>query len=134
MDCHNHRGVAAFQLCHICGKPFCAHCLVQIRDQLYCAACKMETVTLPPVVGEGTIPCDKAREALAYAVVGILCCAIIVEPIAIVKAVRAKAAIARNPRMAGNGLATAAIVIAVFRLVLTAALIHATIMGQLPPP
>lgn len=65
-----------------------------------------------PLIEEATIPCKQASEALTYAIAGILC-AIILEPIAIIKALEAKKLIAQNPRLSGSGKATAALIIAI---------------------
>jgi uncharacterized membrane protein YdbT with pleckstrin-like domain len=60
--------------------------------------------------------CREAKEALMYAIVGVFCCGIILEPIAIYKALRAKKMIAANPNLTGEGKATAALVIAMIVL------------------
>ena len=68
------------------------------------------------LVEEATIPCKEANEALTYAIVGIIFCGIILEPIALSKAAKAKKMIALNPRLSGSGKATAATVIGVVML------------------
>jgi hypothetical protein len=65
-----------------------------------------------PYAGGEAPPCPEANEALKYALFGLLCIGIILEPIAISKALAAKKKIAANPGMAGSGKATAAMVIA----------------------
>jgi len=72
----------------------------------------------PPVSEEATVPCKEANEALIYAIVGLFCCGIILEPIAISKAMNAKKMMALNPRLSGSGKATAALIIAIVGLVL----------------
>lgn len=67
---------------------------------------------------EATLPCKEANEALTYAIVGIFCCGIILEPVAISKALKAKRMIAMNPRLTGSGKCTAALIIAIVGLVL----------------
>lgn len=69
-----------------------------------------------PMVEEATMPCKEAGEALTYAIIGIFCFGIILEPIAIYKALKAKKMIAANPRLTGSGKATAALIIAVVAL------------------
>ena len=64
------------------------------------------------------MPCKLANEALIYAIVGLFCCGIILEPVAIVKATQAKSMMAKNPRLTGSGKATAAMAIAIIGLVL----------------
>lgn len=71
----------------------------------------------PVVVEEATIPCKEATEALTYAIVGIFCCGIILEPYALMKAREAKRIIEMNPQMTGSGKATAATVIAIVGLI-----------------
>lgn len=71
-----------------------------------------------PIAEEATIPCKEANEALTYAIVGIFCFGIILEPIAISKALKAKKMMQMNPRLAGSGKATAALVIGIVGLLL----------------
>lgn len=73
-----------------------------------------------PMLELVTLPCTEARVALIYALVGLLCCGIILEPIAIIKAIRAGNMIAENPRLTGSGMAIAALTIAILGLVLWA--------------
>lgn len=70
------------------------------------------------MVEAATIPCKEANEALTYAIIGIFCFGIILEPIALVKASKAKKMMALNPRLSGSGKVTAAYVIAIVGLVL----------------
>ena len=72
----------------------------------------------PVIVEEATIPCKEASEALKYAIIGIFCFGIILEPIAISKAMKAKKMIEMNPRLTGSGKATAAMIIGCVALVL----------------
>lgn len=73
----------------------------------------------PPVLAEtGTIPCKEASEALTYAIVGIFCFGIILEPIALLKASKAKKMLELNPQLTGSGKVTAARIIATIALIL----------------
>jgi len=72
----------------------------------------------PAVAEEATLPCKEAGEALTYAIVGLFCFGIILEPIAISKAMKAKKMMQLNPRLTGSGKATAALIIAIVGLVL----------------
>jgi hypothetical protein len=72
----------------------------------------------PPVVEEASIPCKEANEALTYAIIGIFCFGIILEPIALSKAAKAKKMIDLNPRLLGSGKVMAARIIASIALVL----------------
>jgi len=73
---------------------------------------------VPLVAEEATIPCKEANEALTYSIVGIFCFGIILEPIAISKALKAKKMIQLNPRLTGSGKVTAALIIASIALLL----------------
>ena len=120
MECKNHPTIAAVDRCSGCAEPFCPDCLVEIHGQKYCGSCKVMALQGQPavLVEEATIPCKEATEALTYAIVGIFICGIILEPIALSKAAKAKKMIALNPRLSGSGKATAATVIGVVGLVL----------------
>lgn len=118
MICRNHPGVQALARCAGCAEAFCEDCLVEINGQQYCGSCKVMAVRSQPMVEEATIPCAEAGDALKYAIIGIFCFGIILEPIAIVKALAAKKKIEMNPRLTGSGKATAALIIGIVSLVL----------------
>ncbi len=120
MQCKNHPEVAAVDRCAGCAEPFCPDCLVEIQGQKYCGACKTMALRggAPPVVEEATIPCKEANEALTYSIVGIFCLGIVLEPLAISKALKAKKMIEQDPRLSGSGKATAALIIGSVGLVL----------------
>ena len=120
MQCKNHGAVEAVDRCIGCAEPFCRDCLVDINGQKYCGSCKVMALQgKPPILAEeATIPCKEANEALTYAIVGIFCCGIILEPIALSKAAKARKMIAMNPRLSGSGKVTAATIIAVVGLIL----------------
>ncbi len=61
---------------------------------------------------EPTTPCAEADEALKYAIISIFCFGIILAPVALSKAAKARKLIAANPRLQGSGKVTAATVIA----------------------
>lgn len=119
MQCKNHPNVAAVDRCAGCAEPFCGDCLVEIQGQKYCAACKQMAMKGPPVLAEeATIPCKEANDALTYAIVGIFCFGIVLEPIALVKASKAKKMIEMNPELTGSGKVTAARIVASVALIL----------------
>lgn len=118
MQCKNHPNVAAVDRCAGCAQPFCGNCLVDIHGQKYCGSCKVMAVQGAPIIEAATIPCKEAGEALTYAIVGLFCFGIILEPIAISKALKAKKMLAANPRLTGSGKATAALIISIVGLVL----------------
>jgi hypothetical protein len=120
MQCKNHPDVAAVDRCSGCAEPFCPNCLVEIQGQKYCSACKTMALRggAPQVAEEATLPCKEAGEALKYAIIGIFCFGIILEPVAISKALKAKKMIQLNPRLTGSGKCTAALIIASIALLL----------------
>lgn len=69
-----------------------------------------------PIVEQATIPSATADEALKYALIGIICFGIVLEPIAIVKALKAKREIAADPQLTGEGKANAALIIGIISL------------------
>src|SRR6266446_711114 len=119
MDCKNHVTVPAVDRCAGCAEPFCPDCLVAIHGQKYCGSCKVMAIQgQPALLEEAILPCKEADEALKYAIIGIFCFGIILEPIALSKAAKAKKMIALNPRLTGSGKATAATIIGIVGLVL----------------
>ena len=118
MECKNHPNVSATGRCAGCSEPFCGDCLIELHGQKYCGSCKVLAVQGQPLIEEATIPCKEAGEALTYSIIGIFCFGIILEPMAISKALKAKKMIALNPRLSGSGKATAALIIGIVSLVL----------------
>lgn len=119
MQCKNHPEVEAVERCAGCAEPFCGDCLVEMHGQKYCGSCKVMALKgQPVVVEEATVPCKEANEALTYAIVGLFCFGIILEPIALSKASKAKKMIEMNPRLQGSGKVTAAYIIASIGLAL----------------
>lgn len=118
MQCKNHPDVAAEARCAGCQESFCSNCLVEIQGKNYCGDCKVMAVDKQPDVEEASLPCKEANDALTCAIVGIFCFGIILEPIALVRASKAKKKIAMNPRLLGSGKATAAQIIGVIALIL----------------
>jgi Domain of unknown function (DUF4190) len=119
MECRNHPAAPAADRCAGCQEPFCDNCLVTVRGRKYCGSCKVMALgSQTPVFESATEVCAEANEALKYAIVGLFCCGIILEPIAINKAIKAKREIAENPNLTGEGRATAALVIGILGLVL----------------
>ena len=118
MPCLNHPEVAATARCAGCAEDFCENCMVEINGQHYCGSCKVMAVTGQPQPEVATMPCKEAGEALTYAIFGLFCFGIILEPVAIVKAVKARKMLEANPQLTGSGKATAAMIIAIVGLVL----------------
>jgi hypothetical protein len=119
MQCHNHPDIEAQDRCVGCMEPFCANCLVTLYGQKYCASCKVMAIgNRMPVVEHATRPCPEADDALKFAIIGIFCFGIILEPMAISKALKARKLIEANPALTGSGKTTAALIIAAFGLLL----------------
>ena len=116
IQCKNHPDVQATDRCTGCAETFCANCLVNIGGQKYCGSCKVLAVSGQPIVEQATIPCELANEALKYALIGIVCFGIFLEPMAISKALKAKKEIAANPQLTGEGKANAALIVAIISL------------------
>ena len=90
-----------------------------MHGQKYCGSCKVMALSgQAPVFEQVTEECAEAGEALKYAIIGIFCLGIILEPIAIAKALSAKRMMAANPNLTGSGKASAALAIAIIGLVL----------------
>lgn len=116
MNCTNHPERAAADRCAGCAEPFCPNCLVEVQGKKFCGQCKVLAIQgKTPVLGV-TRTCKEAKEALQYAIVGLFCFGIILEPIAISKALKARKAMAADPQLGGSGMVTAALVIAVIGL------------------
>jgi hypothetical protein len=118
VQCKNHPDAEAIDRCAACAEPFCPNCLVEIQGQKYCGSCKVLAVQGQPVAVQATMPCKEASSALTTAIIGLFCFGIILEPIAISKALKAKKMMDLNPRLTGSGKANAALVIAIVGLVL----------------
>ena len=114
--CKNHPDVEAIDRCTACAEPFCPNCLVDLHGEKYCGSCKVMAVQGKSPAVAPTIPCKEADEALKYAIIGIFCFGIILEPIAISRALKAKKMMSFNPTLSGSGKATAALVIAIASL------------------
>jgi hypothetical protein len=121
MQCKNHPEVPAVDRCAGCAEPFCGNCLVDIRGQKYCGSCKVLALQGQQVVVEdATIPCKEAGQALSYAIISLFCFGIVLGPMAIAKANKAKQMIALNPRLTGSGKANAAMIIGILAMILWA--------------
>ena len=118
IQCKNHPDVQATDRCTGCAETFCANCLVNIGGQKYCGSCKVLAVSGRPIAEQATIPSALANDALKYSLIGIILCGIVLEPMAIYKAIQAKKEIAADPMLTGEGKANAALIIGIITLVL----------------
>ncbi|MBN1673668.1 MAG: DUF4190 domain-containing protein [Kiritimatiellae bacterium] len=117
MPCKNHPNAEAVARCAGCQESFCNNCLVELRGRKYCQYCKVMAIGGVQVLADSTSPCDEAKKALWYAILGPFCfvCAIM----AIAAALKARREIKGNPRLTGSGKATAALIIAIGWLAVT---------------
>jgi hypothetical protein len=135
MNCTNHPSVPAFGTCVNCNRPFCPNCLVDVQGQSYCMNCRNLAVrgpqqyAPPPYGAMPPMECNEAKEALTYALIGIICLGIILEPIAIIKALKAKELIRMNPTLEGIGKANAALAIGIIIIALNLLYFAVLIMG-----
>ena len=106
--CLNHPDIQAEDRCADCMDVFCSDCLIEIVDQKYCSSCNPNISRK-----ETTLPCEEASSALKYAIIGVVFLGIILEPIAIFKALKAKDIIKANPSLSGSKKVTAALIIAI---------------------
>ena len=106
--CKNHPEIQAEDRCADCMEVFCSDCLNVIVDEKYCSSCNSDISRK-----EATLPCEEASSALKYAIIGFFIIGIILEPIAISKALKAKDMIKANPSLSGSRKVTAALIIAI---------------------
>ena len=109
MECRNHPGREAADRCAGCAEAFCPDCLVEIQGRQYCGECKVMALRedAPPIPDKQKKPCKEANAALTYAIIGIFCFGILLGPLAISKALRARKLIEADPYLNGSGKATA---------------------------
>ena len=91
---------------------------MDIQGQKYCGACKVVAVQGQPVAEGATMPCKEAGQALTCTIVGLFIFGIVMEPIAISKALKARKMMDLNPRLTGSGKANAALMIGIVGLIL----------------
>jgi hypothetical protein len=131
MNCRNHPDVVAVDRCTACAEPFCPDCLVEVHGQKYCGSCKIMAIKGQPILeDEPTVPCLEANEALKYAIVSIFCFGIILAPVALSKASKARKLIAADPKLQGSGKVTAAMIISGIVLCLWLLGIFARVAGN----
>ncbi len=117
MRCQNHPADAAAGTCAGCAEPFCASCLVSVRGATYCGPCK--SMALAGITPEAVMINQDARTALWLAMLGLFCwLGLILGPVAMVKASKARRQIAADPAMGGTGWANAATVVGAVVLLL----------------
>ena len=113
MGCKNHPDVVAMDRCAGCAEVFCPNCLVEIGGRKYCGSCKVMVLDGRPVATTATKPCKEADEALKFLLIGIFFLGIVLGPVAIVKALKAKSLINASSALSGSGKANAAVIVGV---------------------
>jgi len=109
LPCANHPDVLTSQACEQCRRAFCDDCLVNIQGRRLCGECKAILVRgLQRRSGGGN---QHASEAFVLALVGILICGPILQPLALYKALQARKAEAADPTLPGRWKTTAALII-----------------------
>ena len=132
MNCIKHAESPADGTCIACAESFCSSCLVTIKGAKYCAECKKSALAKDAIAAQDGPAgvCEEAGQALKYALIGIVFFGIILQPIAISKALKAKKMIAQNPRLEGAGKATAALVIGITFLCFWILIIFANVASK----
>jgi heme/copper-type cytochrome/quinol oxidase subunit 2 len=119
MQCKNHPETGATTRCTGCAESFCGNCVVELNGEHYCGACKVMALGDRTLVAEhATQVCPEAKSALTCAVVGLFIFGIVLEPIAIATAFKAKKRIEQTTHYTGSGKATAALLIAIPAVIL----------------
>jgi hypothetical protein len=125
--CRNHREVATDSPCDECRQPYCDDCLVPIQGRRLCGLCKAQAVR---DLTRRTMTLDrKADEALAVALIGLLCFPYLFAPLAIIRGIQALRTYRERPHLPGRWKAIAAVVVASLRIVLEIVLRVADIWG-----
>jgi hypothetical protein len=113
MECRNHPETGATGRCAGCAESFCENCLIELEGQYYCGACKVMALGGRTLIAERATTWSKeASSALTMAIIGLFFWGIILEPLAIITALKAKKQIAGNVQLTGSGKATAALIVA----------------------
>ncbi len=116
MNCHLHPEVQAATTCVGCAEAFCENCFISLGGQDYCAVCK--TMAVSPGMAPAAGTCKEARDALLLSLAGFLCVGVVLEPIALYKATKARALLKNDPSLSGKGVADAALFLSVCGLLL----------------
>lgn len=72
----------------------------------------------PPFPGRASMEAPGAKNALILGIFAFFCCGIVLGPLAIMNANKARSAIAMDPSLTGGGMATAGLVLGIISLVL----------------
>lgn len=113
MKCKNHEDIDAVARCTGCQEVFCENCLVEMNGKKYCGDCKIMAVRENPVFEfkSKEISCKEANDALKYALLGIFL--FVIEPMAIVEALKAKERLKEDTNLIGEVKANVALIIGI---------------------
>jgi len=106
------------------GETFCPTCGDVVTG--YCFRC--QNISDIDYTGPKQTSAE-AKEALRYALIGIVCFGFILGPLAIIRGTAAKKTIAQNPRLEGEGIATAAQIIGGVEVLFTIVYLISLITG-----
>lgn len=109
MQCIHHADREATVRCTGCAEALCPDCQVSVAGAAYCQACKGMAVKHPPVLIARMELSPQAKTGVIVGLVGLLFFTVVCGVVAIVMGVKARKAIAEDPRMSGGGMAIAAI-------------------------
>ena len=122
MKCINHLEVDAVGTCIKCGKGLCIDCKREIAGRILCQVCADEILTqkTPPATAVLKEEAPGALLALILSIVGFFFSplAIVLGPIAIHYANKAKTALKQRPEMNGGNMATAGYIIGIIDIVI----------------
>jgi hypothetical protein len=108
------------------GESFCPTCGDVVTG--YCFRCQTAAAATEYKGPRETSA--EAKEALRFAIIGLFCFGIVLGPLAIIRGTAAKKTIAMNPRLEGEGLATAAQIIGGIEVLLFVGWILTGIVAQ----
>jgi hypothetical protein len=137
MKCINHYDIDAVGVCVRCGKGLCIDCKRELGGKIHCQTCADEIFTqktAPPV----TSPRPEAPGALVSLILSIVGfffwpLGIVLGPIALHYANKAKAELRKHPEMGGGSMATAGFIIGIIATILGVIFVLVIIVSILIP-
>ncbi len=122
MKCINHLNADAVGTCIRCGKGLCIDCKRELGGKIHCQSCA-DGIFTQQTVPSVTAPRPEAPGALLALILSIVGfffspLAIVLGPIALYYANKAKAELRKHPEMGGSSMATAGFIIGIVDIVL----------------